>query len=150
MGTLGRSYQSAGPARPACRRRQPHRWLLRGEIRGQVQELEPGTYPIAVNRTSSYLAEGDKAIATAVDKAGAHCHAKGQKFMLRSAVGKTVVFRCVPMHPNRQRRKCLNPFLHRRSNNPEAIHFRSANHVQTAFQVLTECRTGPLNEERSI
>jgi hypothetical protein len=117
---------------------------------GEVQELEPGTYSIAVNRTSSYLAEGDKAIATAVDKAGAHCHAKGQKFMLRSAVGKTVVFRCVPMHPNRQRRKCLNPFLHRRSNNPEAIHFRSANHVQTAFQVLTECRTGPLNEERSI
>ena len=49
---------------------------------GQVQELEPGTYSIAVNRTSSYLAEGDKAIATAVDKAGAHCHAKGQKFML--------------------------------------------------------------------
>ena len=47
----------------------------------------------------SYLAEGDKAIATAVDKAGAHCHAKGQKFMLKSAVGKTVVFRCVPMNP---------------------------------------------------
>ena len=65
----------------------------------QVQELEPGTYSIAVNRTSSYLAEGDKAIATAVDKAGAHCHAKGQKFMLKSAVGKTVVFRCVPMNP---------------------------------------------------
>jgi hypothetical protein len=41
----------------------------------------------------------DKAIATAVDKAGAHCHAKGQKFMLKSAVGKTVVFRCVPMNP---------------------------------------------------
>ena len=66
---------------------------------GQVQELEPGTYSIAVNRTSSYLAEGDKAIAAAVDKAGAHCHAKGQKFMLKSAVGKTVVFRCVPMNP---------------------------------------------------
>ena len=66
---------------------------------GQVQELEPGTYSIAVNRTSSYLAESDKAIATAVDKAGAHCHAKGQKFMLKSAVGKTVVFRCVPMNP---------------------------------------------------
>ena len=64
-----------------------------------VQELEPGTYSVAVNRTSSYLAEGDKAIATAVDKAGAHCHAKGQKFMLKSAVGKTVVFRCVPMNP---------------------------------------------------
>ena len=66
---------------------------------GEVQQLEPGTYSIAVNRTSSYLAEGDKAIATAVDKAGAHCHAKGQKFMLKSAVGKTVVFRCVPMSP---------------------------------------------------
>ena len=66
---------------------------------GEVQQLEPGTYSIAVNRTSSYLAESDKAIATAVDKAGAHCHAKGQKFMLKSAVGKTVVFRCVPMNP---------------------------------------------------
>jgi hypothetical protein len=66
---------------------------------GQVQELEPGTYSIGVNRTSSYLAESDKAIAAAVDKAGAHCHAKGQKFMLKSAVGKSVVFRCVPMNP---------------------------------------------------
>jgi hypothetical protein len=66
---------------------------------GQVEELEPGTYSIGISRTSSYLAEADKAIATAVDKAGAHCHAKGQKFMLKSAVGKTVVFRCVPMNP---------------------------------------------------
>lgn len=65
----------------------------------QVQELEPGTYSVGVSRTTSYLAEGDKAIAAAVDKAGAHCHAKGQKFMLKSAVGKTVVFRCVPMNP---------------------------------------------------
>jgi hypothetical protein len=45
---------------------------------GQIQEVEPGTYSIGVNRTSSYLTESDKAIATAVDKAGAHCHAKGQ------------------------------------------------------------------------
>ena len=66
---------------------------------GQVQELEPGTYSVGISRTTSYLAEGDKAIASAVDKAGAHCHAKGQKFMLKSAVGKTVVFRCVPMNP---------------------------------------------------
>ena len=66
---------------------------------GQVQELEPGTYSVGISRTTSYLAEGDKAIASAVDKAGAHCHAKGQKFMLKSAVGKTVVFRCVPMSP---------------------------------------------------
>jgi hypothetical protein len=66
---------------------------------GQVQELEPGTYSIGISRTSSYLADGNKAIATAVDKAGAHCHAKGQKFMLKSAVEKTVVFRCVPMNP---------------------------------------------------
>ena len=66
---------------------------------GQVQELEPGTYSIGINRTSSYLAESDKAIANAVNKAGEHCHAKGQKFMLKSAVGKTVVFRCVAMNP---------------------------------------------------
>jgi hypothetical protein len=66
---------------------------------GQVQELEPGTYSIGVSRTTSYLAEGTTAIAAAVDKGGAHCHAKGQKFMLKSAVGKTIVFRCVPMNP---------------------------------------------------
>ena len=66
---------------------------------GQVQEVEPGTYSIGVNRTSSYLAEGDKAIAAAVDRAGAHCHAMGKKFMLKSAVDRTVVFRCVPMNP---------------------------------------------------
>ena len=66
---------------------------------GQVQELEPGTYSIGINRTSSYLAESDKAIGNAVNKAGEHCHAKGQKFVLKSAVGKTVVFRCVPMNP---------------------------------------------------
>src|SRR3990170_3632053 len=65
----------------------------------QVQELEPGTYSIGVNRTSSYLSEANSALSTAVDKAGAHCHAKGQKFLLKSAVGKTVVFRCVPMNP---------------------------------------------------
>jgi hypothetical protein len=66
---------------------------------GQVQEVEPGTYSIGVSRTSSYITESDKAIATAVDKAGAHCHAKGQKFMLKSAVGMNIVFRCVPMNP---------------------------------------------------
>jgi hypothetical protein len=65
----------------------------------QVQELEPGTYSIGVNRTGSYLSETHSALSAAVDKAGAHCHAKGQKFMLKSAVGKTVVFRCVPMNP---------------------------------------------------
>lgn len=65
----------------------------------QVQELEPGTYSIGVNRTSSYLSETHSALSAAVDKAGAHCHAKGQKFLLKSAVGKTVVFRCVPMNP---------------------------------------------------
>jgi hypothetical protein len=66
---------------------------------GEVTELEPGTYSIPVNRASSYMAESDKAIAAAVNKAGEHCHAKGEKFMLKSAVGKTVIFRCVPMNP---------------------------------------------------
>ena len=85
-----------------------------------VQELEPGTYSVAVNRTSSYLAQGDKAIATAVDKAGAHCHAKGQKFMLKSAVGKTVVFRCVPMNPGAPAAtaQAPQPLRRRRRNNP--------------------------------
>jgi len=58
---------------------------------GQVQELEPGTYSVGISRTTSYLAEGEQGDRLpAVDKAGAHCHAKGQKFMLKSAVGKTV------------------------------------------------------------
>lgn len=65
----------------------------------QVQELEPGTYSIGVNRSSSYLSESNAGLTAAVDKAGAHCHAKGQKFLLKSAIGKTVVFRCVPMNP---------------------------------------------------
>ena len=44
---------------------------------GQVQELEPGTYSVGISRTTSYLAEGDKAIASAVDKAGALGRAHG-------------------------------------------------------------------------
>jgi hypothetical protein len=61
----------------------------------EIQDAGGGTYTIGINRTSSYLSEGGTAIAAAVNKAGAHCHAKGQKFMLKSAVGKQVVFRCV-------------------------------------------------------
>jgi hypothetical protein len=42
----------------------------------------------------------NKAISTAVDKAGEFCHAKGQKFMVKSVVGSSVVFRCVSTAPS--------------------------------------------------
>ena len=40
------------------------------------------------------------AIKHAVDKAGESCHAKWQKFLLKSAVGNSVVFRCVATGPS--------------------------------------------------
>ena len=45
---------------------------------GQVQELEPGTYSIGINRTSSYLAESDKAIANAVNRQASTATPKGR------------------------------------------------------------------------
>ncbi|HET7852366.1 MAG TPA: hypothetical protein VFK91_06450, partial [Methyloceanibacter sp.] len=62
---------------------------------GSVQELEMGTYSIGVSRTAGIATDANKALSAAVDKAGEFCHTKGQKFMLKSAVGSTVVFRCV-------------------------------------------------------
>jgi hypothetical protein len=69
---------------------------------GQVQEAqaEPGTYTIGVSRSSGLVTESNKALSAAVDKAGAYCHAKGQKFVLKNAVGSNIVFRCVPGDPN--------------------------------------------------
>jgi hypothetical protein len=66
---------------------------------GNVQELDAGTYSIGVSRTSGIATDANKTLSAAVDKAGAFCHAKGQKFLLKSAVGSTVVFRCVATAP---------------------------------------------------
>jgi hypothetical protein len=67
---------------------------------GTVQELDTGTYSIGVSRTAGIATDANKALSAAVDKAGEFCHAKGQKFMLKSAVGSTVVFRCVATAPS--------------------------------------------------
>ena len=67
---------------------------------GNVQEVEAGTYSVGVSRTSGIATDANKALSAAVDKAGEFCHAKGQKFMLKSAVGNSVVFRCVATAPS--------------------------------------------------
>jgi hypothetical protein len=67
---------------------------------GNVQELETGTYSIGVSKAAGIATDSNKALSAAVDKAGEFCHAKGQKFMLKSAVGSSVVFRCVAMAPS--------------------------------------------------
>ena len=67
---------------------------------GKVQEVEAGTYSIGISRASGISTDMNKALSTAVDKAGEFCHAKGQKFMLKSAVGSSVVFRCVSTAPS--------------------------------------------------
>jgi hypothetical protein len=66
---------------------------------GNVQEVEAGTYSVGVSRTSAIATDANKTLSAAVDKAGAFCHAKGQKFLLKSAVGNSVVFRCVATAP---------------------------------------------------
>jgi len=66
---------------------------------GNVQEVEAGTYSVGVSRTSGLATDANKALSAAVDKAGEFCHAKGQKFLLKSAVGNSVVFRCVATAP---------------------------------------------------
>ena len=67
---------------------------------GQVQEVETGTYSIGVSKTAGIATDANKALSAAVDKAGEFCHAKGQKFMVKSAVGSSVVFRCVSTAPS--------------------------------------------------
>jgi hypothetical protein len=68
---------------------------------GPVQEVEPGTYTIGVSRGSGVLS-GNDALSAAVDKAGEFCHSKGQKFLLKTAVGSSIVFRCVSGDPKPQ------------------------------------------------
>jgi len=67
---------------------------------GNVQEVEAGTYSVGVSKTAGIATDANKALSAAVDKAGEFCHAKGQKFLLKSAVGNSVVFRCVATAPS--------------------------------------------------
>jgi hypothetical protein len=62
---------------------------------GQVQEGELGTYSIHIDRTSG-LTQGTAATNAAIDKAGAYCHAKGQKLVIvpNPSSLSVVTFRC--------------------------------------------------------
>jgi putative hemolysin len=63
----------------------------------QVQEVEPGTYSIGINRgTTTLLSSTDTdTIDEAVDRAGEYCHSKGQKLSVNTTAGSSLVFHCV-------------------------------------------------------
>jgi hypothetical protein len=46
--------------------------------------------------------QGDEALKATVDKAGEHCHAKGQKLSNARAVDNRIIFRCVSGEPKPQ------------------------------------------------
>ena len=70
---------------------------------GQVKEVGPGTYSIGVSRAlSGGLLQGNEALKATVDKAGEHCHAKGQKLSNARAVDNKIIFRCVSGEPKPQ------------------------------------------------
>ena len=67
---------------------------------GQVKEVGPGTYSIGVSRAlGGGMLQGNEALKATVDKAGEHCHAKGQKLSNARAVDNTIIFRCVSGEP---------------------------------------------------
>jgi hypothetical protein len=70
----------------------------------QVEEVQPGTYNIGVNRSSKTLfSSNDKVpIDEAVDKAGEYCHSKGQNLLVKAAAGNSIVFQCVQGDPKHQ------------------------------------------------
>jgi hypothetical protein len=65
---------------------------------GQVEEIEPGRYPIDVPRSyATVVASPDEEmIDAAVRKAGDYCHAKGLAVSVRPSGGDRVVFQCIP------------------------------------------------------
>ena len=70
---------------------------------GEVKEVGPGSYSIGVSRAlGSSLLKGDEALKATVDKAGEHCHAKGQKLSNTRAVDNRIIFRCVSGEPKPQ------------------------------------------------
>ena len=67
---------------------------------GQVKEVGPGTYSIGVSRAlGGGMLQGNEALKATVDKAGEHCHAKGQKLSNARAVDNNIIFRCVSGEP---------------------------------------------------
>lgn len=68
----------------------------RGQV-GQVQNVGPGTYSIGVSQSHRLGASSQdkKVMDAAIDKAGAHCHTKGQKLLVTTAVGNTITFHCL-------------------------------------------------------
>ena len=70
---------------------------------GQVKEVGPGTYSIGVSRAlAGGMLQGNEALKATVDKAGEHCHAKGQKLSNARAVDNSIIFRCVSGEPTPQ------------------------------------------------
>ncbi len=71
---------------------------------GQVQELEPGTYSVGLSRTATSGILSSTSAKTEIDaataRAGEFCHAKGQKYAHKSAVGNRIVFKCVSGTPS--------------------------------------------------
>ena len=70
---------------------------------GEVKEVGPGTYSIGVSRAlGGGMLQGNEALKATVDKAGEHCHAKGQKLSNARAVDNSIIFRCVSGEPKPQ------------------------------------------------
>ena len=72
---------------------------------GQVGEVKggPGGYSIGVSRAlGGGILKGNEALKATVDKAGEHCHAKGQKLSNARAVDNSIIFRCVSGEPTPQ------------------------------------------------
>jgi hypothetical protein len=73
---------------------------------GQVQELEPGTYSVGLSRTATSGILSSTSAKTEIDaataRAGEFCHAKGQKYAHKAAVGNRIVFKCVSGDPKPQ------------------------------------------------
>ena len=64
---------------------------------GQVREVAPGTYAIAVASNASLkktLFQSNEGTDEAVSKAGEFCHAKGQKLIIVPGGGKDITFQC--------------------------------------------------------
>jgi hypothetical protein len=70
---------------------------------GEVKEVGPGTYSIGVSRAlGGGILQGEEALKATVDKAGEHCHAKGQKLSNVRPVDNGITFRCVSGEPKPQ------------------------------------------------
>jgi hypothetical protein len=64
---------------------------------GQVREVAPGTYAIAVASNASLkktLFQSHEGTDEAVSQAAQFCHAKGQKLVIMPGGGKDITFQC--------------------------------------------------------